>query len=199
MLVVRDTVEKYILTCLIPFDSSPERGDYRVYKLEHDMESDFHFSEDESVTFYGLSDRIDRLPDGRLRIVDYKTGSIHRSFAGIAGLMKEIPKKQNGAVLQTLIYAMMAERMQQRGELEGCGAIPSLYFVRYMHDPEYSFLLNDESLKVPVNNYADYREAFESQLAATLAELFNPEVPFVSTENEKNCEYCDFAKICQKG
>ncbi|MBQ2247881.1 MAG: PD-(D/E)XK nuclease family protein [Tidjanibacter sp.] len=199
LLVVRDTVEKYILTCLIPFDSSPERGDYRVYKLEHDMESDFHFSEDESVTFYGLSDRIDRLPDGRLRIVDYKTGSIHRSFAGIAGLMKEIPKKQNGAVLQTLIYAMMAERMQQRGELEGCGAIPSLYFVRYMHDPEYSFLLNDESLKVPVNNYADYREAFESQLAATLAELFNPEVPFVSTENEKNCEYCDFAKICQKG
>jgi len=199
LVVVRDTVEKYILECVLPFDSNSARGEFEVVRLEHPMQSDFSFGEGSSVRFYGFADRIDRLPDGSLRIVDYKTGSLHKDFAGLTALLSRQPEGRNGAVLQTLIYSMMAERMQQRGELEGRGAAPSLYYVRYLSREEYSPLLNDTSSGLPVNSYADYRDEFESELAAVLHELFDPGVPFAATEDEKVCQWCDFAKICRRG
>lgn len=198
LLVVRDTVEKYITTCLLPFDSAPERDDFRVYRLEHPMETDFEFGEGRSVRFFGYSDRIDRMPDGSLRIVDYKTGSLHKDFAGLEKLLSRLPEGRNGAVMQTLIYSMVAERMQQRGDLEGVGVAPSLYYVRYLGKEEYSPLLNDTSLGREVTTYDDYREEFERGLAENLGELFNPEVPFTATEDTKVCEWCDFAKICRR-
>lgn len=198
VVVVRDTVEKYILSCVVPFDLAPERGDYRVYALEKEMQSKFEFTEGSSVRFYGYSDRIDKMPDGSLRIIDYKTGSLHKDFAGLATLLSHLPEGRNGAVLQTLIYSMVAERMQQRGELEGVGVTPSLYYVRYLGKEEYSPLLNDTSAGSCVNSYDDYREDFERLLASTLCELFNPEVPFTATQDTKVCQWCDFAKICRR-
>lgn len=198
VVVVRDTVEKYILSCVLPFDKAPERGDYRIYALEKEMSSDFCFDEGRSVRFYGYSDRIDKMPDGSLRIVDYKTGSLHKDFAGLAGLLSHLPEGRNGAVLQTLIYSMVAERMQQRGELEGRGVTPSLYYVRYLGKEEYSPLLNDKSAGHEVNSYADYREDFEAHLSATLCELFDPATPFAATEDKQVCQWCDFAKICHR-
>lgn len=198
LIVVRDTVETYINTCVLPYDRSPERTDYRVRYLEHPMESDFEFSRGK-VTFHGISDRIDMMPDGSLRIIDYKTGSIHKDFSGISGLMKELPKEHNGAVLQTLIYSMVAERMQQRGEIDGKGATPSLYYVRYMRQADYSPLLTDKSNSIPVSSYGEYREEFERELDKYLNELFDENEPFVATDNEKSCEWCDFARICRRG
>ena len=199
VIVVRDTVEKYILSCVVPFDSAPERGDYRVYALEREMNTDFEFDKGRSVHFFGFADRIDHLPDGSLRIVDYKTGSLHKDFAGLEALLSRLPEGRNGAVLQTMIYSLMAERMQSLGELVGKGATPSLYYVRYLGKEEYSPLLNDTSAGREVNNYDDYREEFERLLSQTLCELFDPAVPFTATEDKKVCQWCDFAKICRRG
>ncbi len=198
VVVVRDTVEKYIISCVLPFDKAPERGDYRIYALEREMESDFCFDEGRSVRFWGYSDRIDKMPDGSLRIIDYKTGSLHKDFVGLSALLSHLPEGRNGAVLQTLIYSLVAERMQSRGELDGRGVTPSLYYVRYLGKEEYSPLLNDKSAGHEVNSYADYREEFEKHLATTLCELFNPDVPFTATEDEQVCKWCDFAKICRR-
>lgn len=198
LLVVRDTVEKYLTTCLVPFDGSEDRGEFRVGYLEEEMKADFAFDEKCSIRFRGFSDRIDRLPDGRLRIVDYKTGSLHKDFGGLEALLSRLPEGRNGAVLQTLIYSMVAERMQSRGELVGKGAVPSLYYIRYLAREDYSPLLNDEGCGRAVTSYDDYREDFERLLAETLRELFDPEVPFTATKDERVCEWCDFAKICRK-
>lgn len=198
VIVVRDTVEKYILSCVLPFDSSPARGDFRVYKLEKEMASDFCFDGNRAVRFYGFSDRIDKMPDGSLRIIDYKTGSLHKDFVGLTALLSRLPEGRNGAVVQTLIYSMITERMQQRGELDGRGVTPSLYYVRYLGREEYSPLLNDKAMGREVTTYDDYREEFERALATTLCELFNPEVPFTTTDDKKVCEWCDYAKICRR-
>lgn len=198
LIVVRDTVEKYISTRLLPFDGAPERENFGVYRLEHPMEADFDFGEGRRVRFFGYSDRIDKMPDGSLRIVDYKTGSLHKDFAGLESLLSRLPEGRNGAVVQTLIYSMVAERMQKNGALDGVGVTPSLYYVRYLGKEEYSPLLNDTSLGREVTTYNDYREEFEKGLSEVLNELFNPEVPFVATEDVRVCEWCDFAKICRR-
>lgn len=197
LLVVRDTVERYLKECLIPFDSDPARGSYRLYRLEQPTTCDFSFGE-RSVRFFGYSDRIDKMPDGSLRIIDYKTGSLHKDFAGLSTLLSRLPEGRNGAVVQTLIYSMMVESMQRSGQLDGQGATPSLYYIRHLRQKEYSPLLNDRSCGLPVESYADYREEFEDGLRRMLCELFDPKVPFVPTDDEKVCRWCDFAKICRR-
>lgn len=196
--VVADTVEKYVREFVVPFDASPERGDFRVYRLEEPMGCSFEFEEGRSVEFFGYSDRIDKMPDGTLRIVDYKTGSLHKDFEGLQMLLSRLPQGRNGAVVQTLLYAMIAERMQAEGKLEGRGATPSLYYVRHLSQEEYSPLLNDKSCGRPVSSYADYAEAFEEGLRGILGEIFSPEVPFVATDDDNVCKYCDFKALCRK-
>ena len=169
------------------------------------MECAFDFG-DKSIVFGGTSDRLD-LVNGKVRIIDYKTGKIHLGFAGIASLFARDGSKSVGAVTQTLIYSMMAERAQREGKLtDGCGATPSLYYVRYMNNPDYSPLLNEE-IKIAgkrgvtleqVQTYADYAESFEEALADTLTELFDESVPFKATDNVANCAMCDFAKLCNR-
>ena len=93
---------------------------------------------------------------------------------------------------------MMAERAQQSGALpDGNGAAPSLYYVRYMNNPDYSPLLNDR-LSGDVLAYGDYAKDFEAALAKSLTTLFDPAVPFVATEDRARCEWCDFAGLCKR-
>ncbi len=204
LIVACDTIEKYINNCVLPYDAARVEQ-YEILELEYPMECAFDFG-DKSIVFGGTSDRLD-LVNGKVRIIDYKTGKIHLGFAGIASLFARDGSKSVGAVTQTLIYSMMAERAQREGKLtDGCGATPSLYYVRYMNNPDYSPLLNEE-IKIEgkrgvtleqVQTYADYAESFEEALADTLTELFDESVPFKATDNVANCAMCDFAKLCNR-
>ncbi len=199
LVVVANTVERYIVEFVVPFDSATERCDFKVYRLEEPIECEFEFEEGKSVMFSGLADRLDKMPDGSLRVVDYKTGSMHKEFEGLQKLLSRIPSGRNGAVMQTLIYSMVVTRLQEEGKLEGRGVTPSLYYVRYLNKKDYTPLLNDKSSGHTVNSYADYAEDFEAGLKELLGELFSPEVPFVATDEEKEiCAYCDFKNLCRR-
>ena len=196
LLVVCDTIEKYINNCVLSYDSA-RLEPFEILELEYPMECPFDFG-DKTVVFGGTSDRLD-LVGGRVRIIDYKTGGVHLDFSGVNSLFARDGKHIVGAATQTLIYSMMAERAQQDGSLkDGCGATPSLYYVRYMNNPEYSPLLNDESKGGQVLTYGDYAEQFEEALALKLSELYDRSVPFVATNDETRCAMCDFAKLCNR-
>ncbi|MBO5805933.1 MAG: PD-(D/E)XK nuclease family protein [Tidjanibacter sp.] len=197
LIVVCDTVEKYIRNFVLPYDSAPDRGSYGVYKLEYPLQADVPFGGG-YVRFYGEADRIDSLPDGSLRVIDYKTGGEHLSFDGLAALTADDTSKHSGAVLQTLIYSLMVDDLQRRGELKGRGVTPALYYVRYMGREGYSPLLDDKSKGEPVGSYADYADEFRELLRGTLDRLFDPDVPFEATEQSRSCQWCDFADICRR-
>lgn len=198
LLMVRDIVIKYIDGSILPFDSGGER--FAIVDLEKKMNASFGFMPKggkRTVRFYGLADRIDLMGDGRLRIVDYKTGSPRADFGGVAALFSDAPGERSAAVLQTLIYSLMADRMQAGGELPGRGSLPALYYVREMNREGYSPLLNNN--KVPVTGYGEVKEELEGFLADRLSEIFDPAVPFVQCADPKPCGYCDFDAICRRG
>jgi len=53
--------------------------------------------------------------------------------------------------------------------------------------------VNSESLITP-----EILELFESHLINLLRDIINPERPFVQTDDEDHCRYCDYAAICKK-
>jgi hypothetical protein len=56
-------------------------------------------------------------------------------------------------------------------------------------------------LRLDKEEVGDARELlgeFEARLKKLLEEMFDPSIPFVQTENTKNCEYCPFRGICYR-
>ena len=195
--LVRDVVVKYINEGILPFDAG--RGGFVIVDLEKKLHADFTFEakgRSLKVRFYGLADRVDRIGDGLISLVDYKTGSPHSDFVGAASLFGDSYRDRRPAVMQTFLYSLMADRMQERGEMEGSDSRPALYYVRMMNRKDYSPWPNDG--KVPVENYSAYKEEIEGLLGEKLAEMLDPSVPFSQCADTKPCEYCDFNAICRR-
>ena len=194
LLLVRDIVTKYLKGGVMAYDAAHD--DFRVTELEHQVECPFTFESAGrrlTVKFGGIADRIDTLDDGRLRVVDYKTGEPHLEFDGMEALFNGETKQRQSNVLQTFLYAMMLTRAGARD------VVPVLYYVRQMNRPDYAPELVDQSLKISGANYSTYAADFERLLQEKLSELFDPQVPFRgTTDTEHACRYCDYRSICRR-
>lgn len=191
MILVRDVVGKYINDGILPYDAA--QSGFTVQRLEAPVEAAFAFGAPDgrhTVVFAGKADRIDRLDDGTLRVVDYKTGRQHIRFRDLDALFDGSPRERSAAVLQTLLYSQMLYRA------EGCEVQPALYYVRHMRDGQFSPLLMEGD--TPVARFSDYREGLADRLERVLGELFDFGKPFVQCDTPEVCEYCYFREICRK-
>ncbi len=201
MILVHKTIADYIDRNILPFDAA--RGDFTIEKLEEWVSADIYFDlggETRTVSFCGKADRLDRLADGTLRVVDYKTGGpktkvkeqTNERFASIDALFAGRSDERISAVLQTLLYAMM---LRSGNELK---VQPALYYVRNLSKDGYSPLILDTGNKREVEQYGDYAEEFEERLRGAMSEMFDPSVPFTQCEDPLPCQWCDFRTICQR-
>jgi RecB family exonuclease len=201
MILVHRIIVDYINRNILPFDASRTEG-YTIEKLEEWVSSSVDFVVDgtsRQVSFYGKVDRLDRLADGTLRVVDYKTGTPktanqdNERFQSIDTLFAGRADQRISAVLQTLLYSMML-RSGGEGQVQ-----PTLYYVKNLSKENYPLLfIETGGGRREVTQYGDYSEEFESRLRESLAELFDPSVPFTQTPDSHPCRWCDFADICQR-
>ena len=192
--IVRDIVCTYLRNNVVPYDIA--HNDFVVLSTERDVAYDFPFTvggEQRLMRFKGISDRVDSLGNGLLRVVDYKTGPEHLDFNGLEQLFHGEAKQGQSNIINTLLYAMMLSHE--------CGrdALPALYYVRKMNDSGYSPLFYDKSLKRKGVPYSEYANEFEGYVAEMLAEIFDLSKPFTQCEDDDVCQWCDFADICARG
>ncbi|MCD8073021.1 MAG: PD-(D/E)XK nuclease family protein, partial [Alistipes sp.] len=193
LMLASDIIARYIDKCILPFDANGES--FTILKTEEPVAADFTFHRAEgngNVKFRGNADRIDLLSDGRLRVVDYKTGRQELHFNGLGSLFSPMLKDRNPAALQTMLYGLMLSRMEKRD------VQPALYYVRNINGEGYSPLLVDRSLKSEVSSYSYYAAQFESLLSEKLSELFDFGLPFGQCEDAKTCQWCEFNDICKR-
>ncbi|MDR0907779.1 MAG: PD-(D/E)XK nuclease family protein [Rikenellaceae bacterium] len=201
MILVHRTIVDYINRNILPFDAQRAEA-YTIEKLEEWVSGGVDFAvgkERHSVCFYGKVDRLDRLADGTLRVVDYKTGTPktagqdNERFQSIDTLFTGRADQRISAVLQTLLYSMM---LRVGGERQ---VQPTLYYVKNLSKENYPLLFIETGEgKRPVTQYGDYSEEFETRLRDALSELFDPSVPFTQTPDPFPCKWCDFATVCQR-
>ncbi len=193
LLLVKDIVERYLRGGIIRYDAAHDA--FTTIGLEQEVAYAFPFAtagRTLELKFAGIADRIDRLDDGTLRVVDYKTGAPHLEFDGIESLFSGEGKQRLSNILQTLLYSMMLFRSR------GCDTRPALYYVRSMHRDDYAPDLDDKQIGLRGASYSSYAVGFEQAVRAALAELYDPAVPFVQCEDADTCKFCDFNIICKR-
>ena len=195
-ILVRDVIVKYIISGILRYDLAHEG--YTIEGLEDKVEDSYPLDNGICVNISGRADRIDRLADGSLQVIDYKSGNKeHLEYNGIATLFNGKPKERISNIFQTLLYSMLLRRKHS------VDVKPSLYFASKMLSEDYSPLLRDTSRDCEIALYSEVMTEFETELNKTLTELFDTSIPFTQVakaenENDDPCKYCDYKKICRR-
>jgi ATP-dependent helicase/nuclease subunit B len=123
-----------------------------------------------TIRLAGAIDRVDRLEDGRLRIVDYKTGSSWRYRQGNT--------YHGGRRLQHVLYAAVARELLEAEVARVEYQFPT---VRELSD----------DVPFTANELDDGLDVIERLLDLAASGAFHP------TDDPGDCRFCDYAAVCR--
>ena len=141
----------------------------------------------------GRIDRLDRLSDGRIRVIDYKTGSGNlKPLADLDAVFDPARiHDHSDYYLQALLYADIVRRRQPAAPVS-----PALLFIQHAaaegYDPTLSFG------KDKIVDMAVYADRFNELLEAKVSEIFSPATPFTPTTDLRTCQSCPYAQMCRR-
>lgn len=153
----------------------------------------------------GSIDRLDAITDRdtgqrRIRVVDYKTGSheIRRTPSDISEVFSpdEVGgDKHTDYYLQSMLYSLIVRTDSQLNPASS-PVSPALLFIQRTFGDNYDPTVSIGKQKViDINDYAaDYR----ALLASLIGEIYNPDVPFSPTGDNKRCQNCPYCALCGK-
>ena len=161
----------------------------------------------------------------RIRVVDYKTGSGRlRPLPNIASIFDPANlKNHSDYYLQTILYAIITKDsgfplrkhscvpLVASGKAErrtGCNpsqdvfernitvlpVSPCLLFIQHAGTDDY-----DPTLLIgntPVTDINEVKDEFLQHLNTLLTEIFDPDTPFLPTEERTRCKSCPFHSLC---
>ena len=145
----------------------------------------------------GYADRVDELPDGRLRVVDYKTGTVQGFELKLqkgkeppaAAVERLLTDATSGAekVRQLWLYRYM---LTAQGQPAADAAILSLRNIGAgLLTADMDFLTADGQT---------FAQASEALLAQFVHRILDPAEPIRKTDDLDRCQYCAYRGICAR-
>ncbi|MET4106172.1 PD-(D/E)XK nuclease family protein [Hymenobacter sp. UYP22] len=149
------------------------------------------------VRLLGKADRVDQLPDGRLRVVDYKTGMVEKAHLQLlkrgesaAEAVERLLTDATSAadkVRQLWLYRFL---LAQQGRPAADAAIISLRNLGAgAMSADMGFLTADGQ------DFVQYSEELLGQL---VRRMLDPEEPIRKTDDLDKCQYCPYRGICAR-
>jgi ATP-dependent helicase/nuclease subunit B len=178
------------------FEKEKQDSGFKILMLEQKIEGvDFRFSlngKEQRVKLGGTIDRLD-VKDGIYRVIDYKTGKIGslnlKSAEELPGLLSGQEAVNRREAFQLFFYRYLLKKTQK---YEGDYRL-GIYPFKKLYD-DLKFVKIDKSDMIG----EELVTQFEGILAGIFQDLFNLEVRFKQTEEEKNCQYCPYQGICSR-
>ncbi|PID95417.1 MAG: hypothetical protein CSA94_01725 [Bacteroidetes bacterium] len=188
-LLILDTLE-YFMEKLIKRDL--KYAPFTVLGLEEKLEGTLKIEvggEQQTVVLKGLIDRIDE-KDGKIRIVDYKTGHIKRTFLDLEHLFIPCDKYRNPTALQTFLYGWLFFQNTENF------AIPCVYHLKEIEKEVDAEFKMGEARRGEAFVFSEHLEEYETLLQKLLGEIFGNAPYFFPTENMTECAHDTHSGIC---
>ena len=145
------------------------------------------------IRLKGIIDRLD-CKDGILRIVDYKTGSDKGTPDSVADLFPPTEfKKRKSQAFQIFYYAYI---MSMQPQFSKYRLAPTLLYTRSSSKPTKQDIYYKIGTDVLTDFNTQCEQEFRNKLIELISELFNPDIPFVPTDEKETCRNCDFSQLC---
>lgn len=199
--IIYDVIGKYV-SAMLKYDAdiADANGGLEFVSLEKSYYMPMNIEiggKQHRISIGGTIDRVDKC-GGAVRIVDYKTGPneiVANSFDAIFD--PELIHEYKGA-LQTLIYCMTYDY-----EYPGNLCIEPYLYKTTLFKKGESFLIHTKTPKgeepfFEDGNYSTVKEQVADNIQNIVTEIFNPETPFIPTNDLKTCGHCDFSYFCNK-
>ncbi len=144
----------------------------------------------------GVIDRL-HLKDGKLYIIDYKTGKGKHKIDSIDALFDNKKHNDNKAVFQTMMYGLLTDYTAEGAET----LQPGVMWMKMLFDPGYStdVTIKGFDKKYSPIDFEEHKNQYAQGLGTVIDEIFDRKVEFTQTENEASCRYCTFKELCGKG
>jgi len=192
-IIIREVIEKYIYQILkIDENIAP----FRILSLEDTYQIEIPITTNGTFETVKLGGKIDRVDEHNniIRIIDYKTGSDKLEFKNIESLFSESKKDQNSAVFQTFLYAKFYNDLKKPNQT----ITPGVYSVRKIYDKNFDHRIYHKESKSFIADYNSVSEDYLENLNKLVSDIYNPDISFSQTEETRNCDYCEFRKICHR-
>lgn len=191
-LVMAEAICQYALNVLEAdkaYLEDKKKDAFQIISLEHHFEMDFL-----DVSFKGVVDRIDQVEGGKVRVVDYKTGSDNPECLGLTVKKVDAPftKYEHKAAIQFFLYD---QALIDASSKSGNAIFPSSRseIANAMYVP---FKLSKTAFSKDYDVDVDFAEAMKDKLDALIQEINDVNKPFVKTKDSETCKNCDFKSIC---
>ena len=163
-----------------------------------EKELSFHLN---NVELHGFADRIDLLND-KLRVIDYKTGSVNPYDVSISGNAKQLQDMHDKSI-QLIMYKYLFIKMLNSNTLgldealiahiEEENIVPGIIALQKMSNGVFELKVNNADL---ANDFEAQCDIMFEQL---ISDIFDKNNPFTQTDDTKVCGYCSFRNICKRG
>ena len=163
-----------------------------------EKELSFHLN---NVELHGFADRIDLLND-KLRVIDYKTGSVNPYDVSISGNAQQLQDMHDKSI-QLIMYKYLFIKMLNSNALGLDGAliahieeeniVPGIIALQKMSNGVFELKVNNADL---ANDFEAQCDIMFEQL---ISDIFDKNNPFTQTDDTKVCGYCGFRNICKRG
>ncbi len=197
-LIIKEVLKRY---CNQILETDEKYAPFEIVNLEN--ETNFKGiaeveieGKTQAIGLRGIIDRLD-CKDNKFRVVDYKTGSVDKTFKELSKLFAIEDDGRNRAMFQILLYTMILLQDKKRSIND---VFPVIYNIREMNDDDFDATLfhkvDKSNIPITPQYFKQLQPYFKEILSETLAELFNKEIPFSQTQNDKICQYCNYKAIC---
>ena len=163
-----------------------------------EKELSFHLN---NVELHGFADRIDLLND-KLRVIDYKTGSVNPYDVSISANAKQLQDMHDKSI-QLIMYKYLFIKMLNSNTLgldealiahiDEENIVPGIIALQKMSNGVFELKVNNADL---ANDFEAQCDIMFEQL---ISDIFDKNNPFTQTDDTKVCGYCSFRNICKRG
>ena len=141
-----------------------------------------------NITTGGRIDRLDEM-DGRIRVVDYKTGYHVPSIKSMDDVTNTTGKHE-GYFLQAFLYSYAV----LQNDKPSSPLVPALFYPGKAYKEDYDPTLTIG--KDVIEDFAPLADEFYEGLTHIIEQIFSPNYSFTQTPELKDCANCDFKLLC---